>query len=143
MRRVSIIPFAILALLPGGLPTLAAEPDVVVVQHVLISFKGKIPGKDITRSKDEAKELTLAVLDRAQTGEDFAALVEQNTDDRAPGIYKMSNRGVAQPPDGIKREAMVQRFGDISFRLAVGEIGIANYNAVTSPYGWHVIKRLE
>jgi hypothetical protein len=37
----------------------------------------------------------------------------------------------------------VARFGDVAFGLAVGEVGLAAYHAATSPYGWHVIKRLE
>ena len=38
---------------------------------------------------------------------------------------------------------MVPAFGEVGFSLAPGEIGIAEYDPVKSPYGWHVIKRLE
>jgi parvulin-like peptidyl-prolyl isomerase len=38
---------------------------------------------------------------------------------------------------------MVKAFGDVSFALPVGGVGVATYDAVASPYGWHVIKRLE
>jgi hypothetical protein len=31
----------------------------------------------------------------------------------------------------------------VSFRLEVDEIGLASHHAALSPYGWHVIKRLE
>jgi foldase protein PrsA len=124
-------------------PALAKEPDVVTVQHVLISFKGRIPGKELTRTKQEAKERAQQVYDKAVAGEDFGKLVEEFTDDKAPGIYKMSNLDVAQPPGGIQRIDMVPKFGDVAFRLEVGEVGLAPYNSMTSPYGWHVIKRLE
>ena len=71
----------------------------------------------------------------------------QYTDDSPPGIYSMANIGVA--PDSASseypREGMVAAFGDVGFALQVGEIGISDYDAVTftSPYGWHIIKRVK
>ena len=38
---------------------------------------------------------------------------------------------------------MVAAFGDVAFELEVGEVGLAKYHAGNSPYGWHVILRLE
>ena len=41
------------------------------------------------------------------------------------------------------RDGMVPGFGDVAFSLEVGECGVAPHDPVASPYGWHVIKRLE
>jgi peptidyl-prolyl cis-trans isomerase B (cyclophilin B) len=41
------------------------------------------------------------------------------------------------------RDEMVPAFGDVGFALAVGEFGLAPYDQTASPFGWHVIKRLE
>jgi parvulin-like peptidyl-prolyl isomerase len=38
---------------------------------------------------------------------------------------------------------MVPAFGDVGFTLRVGEIGLAPHDPTTSPFGWHVIKRIE
>ena len=38
---------------------------------------------------------------------------------------------------------MVGCFGDVSFSLAVGEIGMCDFEPKGSPYGWHIIKRLK
>ena len=38
---------------------------------------------------------------------------------------------------------MVPAFGNVGFKLAVDEIGVADYDPTTSPYGWHVIKRVK
>ena len=38
---------------------------------------------------------------------------------------------------------MVKSFGDVSFALKAGEIGLAVYDPKASKYGWHIIKRLE
>lgn len=120
-----------------------SEPEHVQVQHILIGFQGSIPGKRITRSKDQAKELAYRLLDQARAGADFDTLVRTHTDDSPPGIYGMSNRGVAPAKGEYPREGMVAAFGDTGFPLEVGGIGIADFDPRTSPYGWHIVKRLE
>jgi parvulin-like peptidyl-prolyl isomerase len=123
----------------------ALQPDYVTVQHILIGFEGSVTKKHITRTKEQSKQLAEGILLRAKEGEDFNSLVETYTDDRYPGIYSIANTGVL--PDlsqGIHpREKMVRAFGDVSFSLQVGEIGMAPYDPLHSPYGWHIIKRLE
>lgn len=121
------------------------EPDRVEVQHILISFKGAIPDDKVTRTRGEAEALAKELFARAKANEDFDALVKEYTDDQHPGIYRISNTGIS--PDAVNkeysREKMVKAFGDVSFSLKVGEIGIANYDPATSKYGWHIIKRLK
>lgn len=122
----------------------APAPDEhAQVQHILIGFTGSVPGKNITRTKEEAKKLADDILARAKKGEDFAALVKQYTDDSPPGIYGLSNLGVTPAPGEYARERMVPAFGNVGFSLKAGEIGLAEYDAKSSPYGWHIIKRLK
>jgi len=124
--------------------TQAKEPDRVVVQHILVSFSGKLPGKTISRTQDEARALAGQILERARKGEDFDALVKQYTDDQAPGVYKMFNRGrTAADHDEYARQGMVPCFGDMSFHLGPGEIGMCEYDRQRSPFGWHIIKRIK
>ena len=148
-----------LALLPMVVPVTAAEEapatkddeqaeatpaaEHIEVQHILISFKGRLPGKNITRTLDEAKGLAARVLERAKGGEDFGELVKEFSNDDYPGIYRMANKGVEAVAGEFKRGGMVQGFGDVSFGLAVGEIGVADYDTRKSPYGWHIVKRLK
>ena len=122
----------------------------IEVQHILIGFEGSVPGKPITRTKEEAAAFAAELLKKAQGGADFDALVAENTDDSAPGIYKMANHGAqgdmaAQNPDEMvfPRAGMVPAFGDVGFPLAVGEIGMSQHDPATSKYGWHIIKRLR
>jgi parvulin-like peptidyl-prolyl isomerase len=124
-------------------PAAGKEPDHITIQHVLIGFKGSVPGKNITRTQDEAKKLAEEILARAKKGENFDDLVKQYTDDAAPGIYSMSNKGVAPSEREYPRERMVPAFGDAGFPLQVGELGMASYDKVKSPYGWHIVKRLK
>jgi len=123
----------------------AKEADYIVVQHVLIGFQGTLPGKNVTRTREEAQALAEDLLKRAQAGEDFGELVKQYTDDAYPGVYKMANFDVPGDPAQqiYERRAMVAAFGDVGFPLDVGEIGMAPYSQTSSPYGWHIIKRVK
>ena len=135
-----------LALAAGPTPQSqpAAEPEHIQVQHILIGFAGSVGGKPITRTQEEAKKRAYDLLARANKGEDFDAMVKQYTDDSAPGIYGMSNAGIAPSmPGEFGRNQMVGAFGNVGFKLAVGGIGIADFDPKTSPFGWHIIKRLK
>jgi hypothetical protein len=121
------------------------EPEKIVVQHILIAFEGTLSGKTVNRSQEEAEKLAMELLERARGGEDFDKMVEQYTDDSAPGIYGMVNHGYEADPERqvYARSEMVPAFGDVGFSLAVDEIGIAHYDKKKSKYGWHIIKRLR
>jgi len=132
------------------LPALAAiqdrvEPDRVTVQHILIAFRGSIPDPKVTRGRADAERLALEILEKAKAGADFEAMVKTYTNDSYPGIYRLANRGVTPDPalKEFSRTRMVQAFGDVSFGLEVGGVGMAVYDAATSAFGWHIIKRLE
>jgi hypothetical protein len=118
---------------------LMAKPEEQVqnieIQHILISFKGapKMPSS-VTRTKEEAKALAEQVWVEVNSGGDFDALVKQYTNDSAPGIY---------PLNQTSRKGMVRSFGDVGFRLKVGELGVGPWDAQASPYGWHIIKRIQ
>jgi hypothetical protein len=119
------------------------EPDVITVQHCLIGFSGSVPGKPITRTKEEAKELAERLLKRLEDGDKFGEIINQFTDDSPPGIYKMTNNGARQVPGAYPRGQMVPAFGDTGFPLQVGEYGLAPFDEAKSPYGWHIVKRIE
>ncbi len=122
------------------------EPKYITVQHILIGFQGSLRGKPITRTKEEAKTLAEELLKKAKAGEDFDTLVKEHTDDSHPGIYKMANHGVpGDRGNGVRpRGEMVPAFGNVGFPLAVGEVGMAAYDPPrNSPFGWHIVKRVE
>jgi hypothetical protein len=120
------------------------EPAVITVQHVLLSFNGA--GTKATRTKEEAEKLAFEVLNRAKSGEDFEKLMKELSDDSPTGgTYTLVNSGVTpdQAAGEYARSGMVPAFGDVGFRLAVGEIGLADYDPKVSPYGVHIIKRIK
>jgi len=126
------------------------ESSHIMVQHILIAFKGSIPSDRVTRSKEEAEKLAKKVYELAQGGESFDALVSKYTDDDVPGIYLMANffqqddrKHVNASKRVMPRDGMVAAFGDVGFPLKVGEMGLAEYDEEKSKYGWHIIKRVR
>ena len=121
------------------------EPQIIVVQHILIAFDGSLPGRTIGRTKEEAKVLAESVFEQAKSGADYDVLVKENTDDAYPGIYKMANLNAEadMAQEIFPRARMVPAFGNVGFVLDVGAIGLAEFDPQSSPYGWHVIKRVE
>ncbi|MDP1562778.1 MAG: peptidylprolyl isomerase [Pirellulaceae bacterium] len=127
-------------------PLPKTQEGVVKVQHILIGFQGSVPRKDIKRTMAESGQLAQELLAKAKEGADFGDLVKEHTNDSAPGIYFMADNGVDAmlfPGEVFNRSDMAKSFGDVSFQLKVGEVGLAEYNVLHSPFGWHIIKRLE
>jgi hypothetical protein len=119
-----------------------SELERIAVQHILISFAGA--GTSATRTQEAAATLATETLQRARQGEDFGELVQSLTDDSFPGIYRLCNTGVSpRSADEYSRGGMVPAFGDIGFALEVDGVDMASFDPQTSPYGWHIIKRLE
>ena len=127
------------------------EPDFITVQHILIGYKGSVPGKPISRSKDDAKKLAEQVFEQAKKKPDeFDAMVKKHTNDAHPGIYHMANAGQKGDLTSgdvktmiFERGKMVGAFGNVGFKLEVGDVGMAPFDEKESPYGWHIIKRIK
>jgi parvulin-like peptidyl-prolyl isomerase len=122
-------------------PAASPEPQHIQVAHVLIAFAGT--GTDATRSKAEAEKLAGEILARAKKGEDFGKLAADHSDDTGGGVYGMSNHGVRPASGEYERSSMVAAFGDVGFKLEVGGIGMSVFDPRTSPFGWHIIKRVK
>ncbi len=110
----------------------------VEVAHILIAFQGASRSTQ-SRSKDEAEALTAELLGKALNGADFTSLAKEYSDDPGGGPYTMSTDGSG----GYPRNQMARAFGDTGWRLEVGQIGVAGYSPQGSPFGWHIIKRLQ
>jgi hypothetical protein len=135
---------------PANVALDSNEPDYITVQHVLIGFSGSVPGKPISRTKDEAQKLASELLGKANAGEDFDELVAAHTDDSPPGIYQMANFGKdgdmtsrIQSKWVYERDGMVPAFGNVGFKLEVGKVGMSEFSEDASPFGWHIIRRLK
>lgn len=110
----------------GGLIQIGAR-------HILISYQGAMRAAPyVTRTKDEAQTFAETLRGRAESGEDFAELAMDHSDDRGSAASG-GELGT------FRRDQMVPEFSQAAFRLEVGEIS----QVVESPFGFHVIQRTE
>jgi len=97
------------------------------VRHILFLTEGKTE-----KEKAEILKNTEAILARARSGEDFAGLAKEFTEDpgskESGGLYEDFPRGY-----------MVKPFEDAAFSVPVGEIS----DVVETQFGYHIIKVLS
>ncbi|MBC8371824.1 MAG: peptidylprolyl isomerase [Planctomycetes bacterium] len=86
----------------------------------------------------EAMELQTALMERVNSKEITMEQAKAEFDEAAKGL-----RARLSAIQWFPRGQMVPGFGNIGFKLNVGEIGISNYSKTDSPFGWHIIKRYE
>jgi parvulin-like peptidyl-prolyl isomerase len=118
------------------------EPAVITVKHVLIAFEGASRSEQ-KRTRAEAEKVAFEVLNRAKAGEDFDKIIKELSSDPGEGTYTLVNTGISANPGEFERSGMVAAFGDVGFRISVGEVGLADYDAKGSPFGLHIIKRVK
>jgi hypothetical protein len=124
-------------------PVTTSSPERVVVDHILIAVKNaRIPDG---KTPEEAKALADDLMEQLEAGADWAALKREHSADPPPGgPYTMLTRGRADHARSIfMRGEMAKAFGDVGFSLEVGELGVAPFDPATSPFGFHIIKRVE
>lgn len=118
------------------------EPAVITVKHVLVAFEGASRSEQ-KRTRAEAEKVAFEVVNRAKLGEDFDKIMKEISNDPGEGTYTMVNTGITAKPGEFERSGMVAAFGDVGFRIQVGEVGLADYDPKGSPFGLHVIKRVK
>jgi len=119
------------------------EPEVVTVDHILIGVKS--PRMPKGKSVAEARKIAHDLLERLRAGTgDWDTFKHRFSDDPPPGgPYTMTNLGVPAQGGAYPRKRMAKAFGDVGFSLKVGEIGLAEYEPKTCPFGFHIIKRIR
>ena len=130
----------------------AGEPRRVLLDRILITYRGNPFGIDARRTPEEARRLAHSIAERARAGEDFAELRDGYSDDRTPqgvarGQYVLMNFGVPIGPwrpdiPRLLREAMGPRLGDVVFSMHVGEIAVVEYDPDDYPLGFEVVRCL-
>lgn len=100
------------------------KPERVEASHILV----KSSPSDSAAKKAEARRRIEEAARRAKSGEDFAVLAKQYSDDgTASQGGQLGN---------IQRGQTVPSFEEAAFRLHSGEVS----EVVESPYGYHIIK---
>lgn len=100
------------------------KQEVVRASHILLRVEAKTP--DATRNHTRAR--IDGLLKRARSGEDFAALAREHSQD--------SSAAAGGDLGYFPRDKMVPAFAQAAFSLKPGEIS----DVVTTDYGYHIIK---
>lgn len=104
------------------------QPDKASVKHILIKNATEAAEGEEAAPAEDKRAIADTVLQRAQSGEDFDALVEEFNED--PGATEAGYTfGTGE---------MDPAFEEASFALQIGEIS----GIVESSYGYHIIKRI-
>jgi NIMA-interacting peptidyl-prolyl cis-trans isomerase 1 len=121
---------------PAGSSSAAAKAPArkyVIARHILIQWMGcKAADAKIVRTKEQAHAVAEEVLRRLKAGEEFTRVVLDYSDEPNAG-----RRGGSLPPFG--RGTMDKQFETVAFALTPGELS----GIVETPFGFHVIQRLE
>jgi len=113
---------------PGATP-----PDEVDARIVLVQWAGaRNAGAAISRSKEEALARATDCLNRIRNGEDFAAIVEQCSDE--PGATKHGGR-----LGTIARGKLEPALSDAAFSLCVSEVS----DPIESVFGYAILFRTK
>ena len=111
----------------------ALQPRTIVARHVLVQYMGsRTADAAIVRTRVQAKGVAEEVLRRAKAGDDFARLAVEFSDEPGAG-----SRGGSLGRFGHGK--WVPEFDAAAFVLKPGEIS----SVVETPFGFHVIQRLE
>ena len=105
----------------------------ITARHILVEYMGaRNADGSIVRTREQARTVAAEVLQRAKSGEDFARLAVEYSDEPGAGP-----RGGALGRFG--RGKWVPEFDAAAFSLKPGEIS----EVVETPFGFHIIQRLE
>lgn len=120
-------------------PKISELPEQVHVRHILLLTKDEATGAPLPDDQIKAKKKQIDdILKRARSGEDFAKLAKQYSED--PGS---KNNGGELPPFARAKDdpthAMVTEFEAAAFSLTNNQIS----DVITTPYGYHIIQLLD
>jgi len=123
---------------PAPTPPAPAAPQPGAAQtihaaHILVMYRGSMRAPEsITRTQQEARTRAEQALARARRGDDFAALAREYSDDQ-------SNAQRGGDLGSFPHGAMVGPFDQAAFALQPGQLS----GIVETPFGYHIIKRIE
>ena len=122
-----------------------AAPRRVRLKQVIVPWAGAKGAKDVKLSREDAEKRARVILKMAQAGEEFDRLVANNHFDRFPSSLTIVQAGERRAGVGrvYVRGELPPAVERLAFNLDVGDVGLCEFHEKESPYGWHVVLRVE
>ena len=116
-----------------------ARTSRAMVSHVLIAWKDLadyygdrgMTDRAKNRSKKQAEDLVKQIYAKAKGGDAFESLMSEYSDD-------LGSSRTGEPYEVKPGNKLVLEYRRMGLRMDVGEIALT-----LSPFGWHVLKRVE
>ena len=122
-------------------PVQPDDPEPGVYRLLNNGVEGMDFGQMVSQLNEQAaareQQLRKAIEDGEMAVADAEAQMQAFVEE-LQGKAAVAQRELPHP-----RGAMVAAFGDVGFALEPGEIGVAGFDADASPFGWHVIRRID
>ena len=101
---------------------------MVVVQHILVGYKGAVGRQPGNRSRHKARQLAVTLAHTARRAHaNFEALMKKHSDDPGEGSYQVSSQADLDP----------------AFAAAARQLSVGNIDVVETGFGYHVIRRIR
>ena len=101
---------------------------MVVVQHILVGYKGAVGRHRGKRSRSKARQLAVTLAHAARRADaNFEALMNRHSDDPGEGSYEITEQGDL----------------DRAFMVAARQLSVGNIDVVETGFGYHVIRRIR
>jgi len=120
------------------------SPRRVKVKQILVRWSGARDPRGSKLDRSEAELLARALLARARNGTEFKKLVANEADaglevEILTVVADFKTRGAGE----YSRADLPPALAELVFNLDVGEVGLCEFHEKESPYGWHVVLRVE
>jgi hypothetical protein len=119
--------------LPGEVSAacpITPEPGdaMVVVQHILVGYKGAVGRQLGKRSRHRARQLAVTLAHAARRARaNFEALMKKHSEDPGEGSYQVGSQADLDP----------------AFVAAARQLSVGNIDVVETGFGYHVIRRIR
>ncbi|MHC4163124.1 MAG: FG-GAP-like repeat-containing protein [Planctomycetota bacterium] len=119
-------------------------PRRLKVKQILVRWSGARGAQGVERDQAEARKLARHLTRLARRGETFQRIVATEPDAglEVEVLTVVADAGTRRAGE-YSRADLPTALSELVFNLDVGEVGLCEFHEKESPFGWHVVMRVE
>ena len=127
-----------------GVAKRRVPPRRVKVKQIVVRWSGAQGAQGVERDRDAAKKLARRLVGRARHGETLERIVatEAGAGLKVDVLTVVGTPGTRRAGE-FSRADLPTALSELVFNLDVGEVGLCGFHEKESPFGWHVVLRVE